>query len=386
MFRTSALQNSIHFKLSNVSKTSRIYSHPTTSRQIFRTMASSSKPTVLLIGPLTHCNDRWTSLGSKYNLLEFRQGTREQFLENCRNGKYDAVRGCYRSNMSTPATGPFNAELLASLPASWKYIAHNGAGYDNVDVDACTRRGIAVSSTPGAVDDATADIGIFLLLGALRQAHVPYAALREGRWKGGARLGHDPRGKTLGILGMGGIGRAMARRARAFGMDIIYHNRRRLADPALEGGARYVSFDELLAQSDVLSLNLALNAQTRHIIGAAELARTRRGVVVVNTARGALIDEAALVAALESGQVAAVGLDVFENEPEIHPGLLRCDRAFMVPHLGTSTYETQRDMELLVLDNLEAAVDRGEMLTLVSEQKGLDLDWVPRQASVEKVH
>ncbi|KAI1385918.1 D-isomer specific 2-hydroxyacid dehydrogenase [Hypoxylon trugodes] len=337
-----------------------------------------SKPTVLLIGPLAHTYKAWEALGAKYILLEFRTGTRKQFLENCRNGTYAAVRGCYRSNVSTSVTGPFNQELISALPESWKFIAHNGAGYDNVDVDACSARKIAVSSTPGAVDNATADVGILLLLGALRQAHAPLIALREGRWKGEPRLGHDPAGKTLGILGMGGIGRAMAHRARSFGMDIIYHNRRRL-DPSLEKGAKYVSFDELLAQSDVLSLNLALNANTRHIISAPELAKTKKGVVIVNTARGALINEADLVSALESGHVSAVGLDVFENEPEIHPGLMKNDRAFLLPHLGTSTYETQREMELLVLKNLEIGVDEGKMLTLVSEQKGLD--WAPEQAN-----
>lgn len=387
MLRTSTSPNvCIWAKLLGTTKLSNSHFYPASTRQFLKTMSASAKPTVLLIGGITHSNDQWEALGSKYNLLEFRQGTREQFLANCKSGAYDAVRGCYRSNQSTSATGPFDAELVAALPASWKYIAHNGAGYDNVDVDACTRRRIAVSSTPRAVDDATADIGIFLVLGALRQIHAPYAALRAGQWKGPSppQLGHDPRGKVLGILGMGGIGRAMARRARAFGMRIVYHNRRRLADPALEDGARYVgSLDELLAQADVLSLNLALNAQTRHIVGAPELAKTKRGVVVVNTARGALVDEAALVAALEEGQVGAVGLDVFEEEPEIHPGLLRSDRAFMVPHLGTSTYETQRDMELLVLRNLETVVDEGKMYTLVNEQKGLD--WVPGEADFDKV-
>ena len=156
--------------------------------------------------------------------------------------------------------------------------------------------------------------------------------------------GHDPKGKTLGILGMGGIGRAFAHRARAFGMQIIYHNRRRL-DTALEQGAEYVSFDDLLARSDVLSLNLALNLSTRHIIGAPELARTKPGVVVVNTARGAIIDEAALAEALDSGHVSAVGLDVYENEPKIHPALVKNDRAFLLPHVGTYTVETSRDSE-----------------------------------------
>ncbi|KAI0122355.1 D-isomer specific 2-hydroxyacid dehydrogenase [Daldinia grandis] len=336
----------------------------------------SSPPTVLLIGNLAHANEEWKSLGSKYTLLEFRQGTREQFLENCRDGTYAAVSGCYRSNVSTAITGPFDRELVAALPESWKFIAHNGAGYDNIDVAACSERKIAVSSTPVAVDDATADVGIFLMLGALRYAHEPLVALRQGRWKGRVQLGHDPRGKSLGILGMGGIGRAMADRARSFGMNIIYHNRRQL-DPSLEKGAKYVSFDELLAQSDVLSLNLALNESTRHIISAPELAKAKKGVVVVNTARGALINEADLVAALESEHVSAVGLDVFENEPEIHPGLVKNDRAFLLPHLGTTTVETQREMELLVLRNLQALVDEGKILTLVGEQKGLD--WVPKE-------
>ncbi|KAI0517062.1 D-isomer specific 2-hydroxyacid dehydrogenase [Xylaria bambusicola] len=331
-------------------------------------------PTVLRIGNLSDAMQEWKALGSKYTLLEFPSGTREEFLANCRDGVYDSVVACYRSNGSTRYTGRFDAELVDALPKSWKYVAHNGAGYDTVDVDACSRRQIAVSNTPVAVDDATADVGVFLMLGALRMAHFSITALRAGKWMGDTPRGHDPKGKTLGILGMGGIGRAFAHRARAFGMRIIYHNRRRL-DPALEQDAEYVSFDDLLARSDVLSLNLALNPSTRHIIGAPELARTKPGVVIVNTARGALIDEAALVEALDSGHVSAVGLDVYEHEPEIHPGLVKNERAFLLPHVGTYTVETAREMELLVLKNLQAAVDEGKMLTLVSEQK--DLEWAP---------
>lgn len=160
----------------------------------------------------------------------------------------------------------------------------------------------------------------------------------------------------------------MAKRARAFGMKIAYHNRSRLS-PELEDGATYLSFEELLAQSDVLSLNLALNAKTRHIISAREIAKMKDGVVIVNTARGALINEKDLVAALESGKVSSVGLDVFEEEPKVEEGLLKNDRAFIVPHIGTNTYETQREMELLVLHNLESAVDKGKLLTPIPEQK-----------------
>ncbi|CAI7631940.1 NAD-dependent D-isomer specific 2-hydroxyacid dehydrogenase [Penicillium freii] len=325
----------------------------------------------LLIGEITHARKEWESISSLLTLKEFPSGTREEFIANCKAGKYDDVVALYRSNNSTKYTGPFNAEMLEVLPKSLKYICHNGAGYDNIDVAACTKKNIAVSSTPVAVNNATADVGIFLMIGALRQAHIPITALREGKWQGpitaGGKeyrttLGHDPKNKVLGILGMGGIGREMAIRAKAFGMKIQYHNRSRL--PAeLEVGATYVSFDELLASSDVLSLNLALNASTRHIIGATEFTKMKDGVVIVNTARGALIDEKALVAALDSGKVRSAGLDVYECEPQIEPGLVSNPNVMLLPHIGTGTYETQKEMEILVLDNLRSAVQKGELIT-----------------------
>jgi glyoxylate reductase len=327
------------------------------------------KPTVLLLGGLAHCSKEWSQCASKYMLKEFQKGTRAQFLSNCKNGEYDDVVGLYRSNNSVSETGPFDKDLLSVLPKSLKYIAHNGAGYDNIDVEAFTNAGIAISSTPIAVDDSTADTAIFLLLGALRHAQVPLNAIRAGKWRGATPIGHDPQDKILGILGMGGIGRAVAHRARAFGMQIIYHNRTQLS-PELEEDAKYVSFDELLAQSDVLSLNLALNAKTKHIISAPEFAKMKDGVVIINTARGALIKEKDLVSALDSGKVSSAGLDVFEEEPKVDEGLLRNDRIFIVPHIGTNTYETQREMELLVLRNLESAVDGKGLLTQIPEQKG----------------
>lgn len=166
-----------------------------------------SKPTILLIGGLTHTNKEWSEYGSKYNLKEFRQGTRDQFLSNCKNGEYDDVVGLYRSNQSVSETGNFDKELLAVLPKSLKIIAHNGAGYDNIDVDAFTKQGIQISSTPIAVDNATADVAIFVMLGALRHAQIPLDAIRAGKWRGQTPIGRDPENKVLGILGMGGIGR-----------------------------------------------------------------------------------------------------------------------------------------------------------------------------------
>jgi glyoxylate reductase len=165
-------------------------------------------------------------------------------------------------------------------------------------------------------------------------------AENSGKWRGDFSLGHDPKNKVLGILGMGGIGAAVAKRAKAFGMQIQYHNRRRLSADE-EKGAKYVSFDELLKTSDVLSLNLALNASTRHIIAKPQFDMMKDGIVIVNTARGPLMDEAALVDALKSRKVWTAGLDVFEEEPEIHPELLDNENVVLLPHLGTATFETQ---------------------------------------------
>ena len=163
---------------------------------------------------------------------------------------------------------------------------------------------------------------------------------RAGNWRGNFGLGHDPKNKVLGILGMGGIGSAVAHRAKAFGMKIQYHNRRQLP-PNEEDGAKYVSFEELLRTSDVLSLNLSLNASTRHIIAKPQFDQMKDGVIIINTARGPLIDEAALVDALKSGKVWTAGLDVFEEEPKIHPGLLEAENVVLLPHIGTATFETQ---------------------------------------------
>lgn len=229
---------------------------------------------------------------------------------------------------------------------------------------------------------------MFLILGALRGFNSSMFALRRGEWKGNPAppLGHDPQGKTLGILGMGGIGRNLKKKAEVFGMKVIYHNRNKLSEDE-SGGAEYVDFDELLKRSDVLSTNLPLNVSettrkrrqnanseqknTRHIISTKEFEKMKQGIVIVNTARGAVIDEAALVEALNSGKVWSVGLDVFEEEPEPHPGLIACDRAMLLPHMGTWTVETQTKMERWAIDNVRQAMEKGSLKSIVPEQKDL---------------
>lgn len=300
--------------------------------------------------------------------------TRVEFIEQCKAGVYDGVYACYRTYASVRLIGRFDKELIAHLPKSWIFLSHVGAGYDQIDIQPCSDRQppIRVSNTPVVVDDATADTGMFLMLGALRNFNPGLVALRANGFRGDPppKLGHDPEGMTLGILGMGGIGLNMARKSRAFGMNIQYHNRHELSDGDA-AGAKYVSMDELLRTSDVLSLNLPLNPATRHIIGKPEFEKMKDGVVVINTARGAVMDEAALVEALDSGKVASAGLDVFEHEPAIHPGLLKNERCILLPHMGTSTRETLMNMEKWCIDNVRMAVAEGRLKSPVPEQKHL---------------
>ena len=182
---------------------------------------------------------------------------------------------------------------------------------------------------------------MYLLLGALRRSHVPSTAVRAGKWRGNMTLGHDPGGKVLGILGMGGIGRALARRAVPFGLQIQYHNRRPVFGELNPTNATYVTFEELLRTSDIISIHLPLSEATRHMLGPEQFGMMKDGVVVVNTARGSIIDENALVEALESGKVFGAGLDVFENEPDVHPGLAANGNVVLLPHAACLTVEIQ---------------------------------------------
>lgn len=194
---------------------------------------------------------------------------RAEFIRECRDGKLDGVVAAYRTFGSVVQTGMVDEELVNALPRSLRFLAHCGAGYDQVDVHACSARNppIRVSNTPTVVDDATADVNMFLIIGALRNFNYGMTGLREGNWRGKpiAAFGHDPQGKVLGILGMGGIGRNLKRKAEAFGMKVTYHNRRQLSEELSEG-AQYVTFDELLSTSDVISLNLPLNVSDRPAI------------------------------------------------------------------------------------------------------------------------
>ncbi len=254
-------------------------------------------------------------------------------------------------------TERMDAQTIAALPDSVRIIATFSVGYDHIDLEAAHGKDIAVTHTPDVLTDATADVAMLLLLGAARGASWGDRMVREKRWGAWAPthpLGMDVSGRRLGIIGMGRIGRALAKRARAFDMEIHYHNRRRLP-PELEGDAFWHErLEEMLPLCDFLSLNCASTPETRGILNAKTIALLPKGAVVVNTARGDLVDDDALIAALENGRIAAAGLDVFNNEPDIDPRYSTLENVFLLPHLGSATPRTREAMGFRALENLRA--------------------------------
>ncbi len=253
-----------------------------------------------------------------------------------------------------------DAELLDAAGPQLKVVANVAVGYDNIDVSACTARGVVATNTPGVLTDATADIAFGLILMATRRLGEGERLIRSGEaWKWGMffLLGSSLQGKTLGVVGMGGIGQATARRAKAFGMEIVYQSRSEI-DPTItaELNARRVDLDELLAVSDVVSLHCPYGPATRHLIGAEQLAAMKSSAFLVNTARGPIVDEDALATALRDGTIAGAGLDVYEQEPHVHPGLLELDNVALLPHLGSATVETRTAMAMLAADNALAVL------------------------------
>ncbi len=258
--------------------------------------------------------------------------------------------------LTSPAD-PLNAETIERLDESIKIIATFSVGFEHVNLDGASKKSIPVTNTPDVLTDATADIALLLMLGAMRRAHEGMGLIRENKWNGWTPtqlMGTQMKSKHLGVLGMGRIGQATADRARAFGMEIHYHNRSRLA-PELEQGATYhETAEELLKVSDVLSVHCPLTPDTKKFINAERIATLPAGAVVINTARGPVIDDDALIAALKSGHVAAAGLDVFDGEPKLNDGYRSLVNTFLLPHLGSATIETRNAMGFMALDNLDA--------------------------------
>jgi lactate dehydrogenase-like 2-hydroxyacid dehydrogenase len=272
-----------------------------------------------------------------------------------------AAAGC--QGIMCAAGDPLNGETIAGLPDSVRMIATFSVGYEHVDVAAATRRNIAVSNTPDVLTDATADITILCLLGAARRAHEGITMLRTHHWVGWTPtqlMGVHVTGKRLGILGMGRIGQAVAERARAFRMTIHYSNRSRLPAGLEKGATFHADPDDMLPHCDFLSINAPMTPATRKWVNAERIAKLPKGAIVVNTARGGVVDDDALIVALRSGHLAAAGIDVFEGEPRIHQGYYGLENAFLLPHMGSATLETRNAMGFKALDNLEAFLLSGK--------------------------
>jgi len=247
-------------------------------------------------------------------------------------------------------------EFIPALPQSIRIIATHSVGYDHLSIPQAKARGIAVTNTPGVLTDATADIALLLILGAARGASWGDRMVRENRW--GATtlispLGHDVSGKRLGILGMGRIGQAVAKRARAFGMELHYHSRNPVAGADGHGARYHARFEDMLPHCDFLSINCASTPETRGILNDRTISLLPEGAIVVNTARGDIVDDDALIAALTSGRLAAAGLDVFKGEPAIDPRYRTLENVFLLPHIGSATPGTRSAMAHKCIDNLE---------------------------------
>ncbi|THH04427.1 hypothetical protein EW146_g10181, partial [Bondarzewia mesenterica] len=289
-------------------------------------------------------------------------------------GKYEGTIALYRHNISADRIGVFDQEIVDALAPSVKWIAHNGAGYDQIDVAACKAKGIVVSNTPRAVDDATATTALYLMISALRQFAKAERNLRANNWKYGlsSAVQHDLTGRTLAVLGLGGIGLRLAELAHAFPMRIIYHSRSRN-----ENAPEWCEYfgedklDEFLGLADVLSVHVPLKKETEGFVGQEMIRKLKKGAVIVNTARGKVIDEAAVIRALEDEHLGAIGLDVYPDEPAVNPRLLEFSNATLLPHMGTETQDSQRKMEIRALMNIKDYLSKGKGIDVVPELKEL---------------
>jgi len=292
---------------------------------------------------------RFTLIGKPHD----RPATREELLEAA--AQADAL--------AVTLTERVDAEALETAPRL-KVVAVYAVGYDNVDVAAATCRGIVVTNTPDVLTETTADLAWALILAVTRRIPEADRLVREGRWEGWAPsqlLGADVYGKTLGIIGMGRIGCAVARRAAGFGMAVLYHTRHPLRhEEEVMVHATHLPLTQVLQAADIVTIHTPLTDFTRGLIGKAELAMMRRSAYLINTARGAVVDEAALAEALEQGRLAGAGLDVYQHEPHVHPRLLELPNTVLSPHIGSATTEARVKMGLMVAENITAVLEGRE--------------------------
>jgi glyoxylate reductase len=272
----------------------------------------------------------------------------------------DAARGA--SGILSTVTEKVDAGLMDAAGDGLKVVANMAVGFDNIDLDAAGERGVVVTNTPEVLSETTADTAFMLLMAAARRLGEAERMLRAGEWEAWGPmqlLGPDVWGKKLGIVGFGRIGQALARRASGFDMEVAYHDMRRNEEAERDLGVRYLELDELLETCDFVSVHAPLTDETRHLVGEKELERMKDTSVLVNTSRGPVVNEAALAEALVEGRIFAAGLDVYEEEPKVHPRLLELENVVLAPHIGSASIETRDKMAALAAENL-VAVLRGE--------------------------
>jgi len=308
----------------------------------------SEKPVILVTRRLTDAVQ--ARLQRDYNPIlnpQDRVFTPAELIEKCQN--VDAVLPCHSEH--------FSADVIAALPDRLKVIANHSVGVDHVDLEAAASRGIVVTNTPDVLSSATAEIAILCMLGAARRASEGDQMVRQNRWdfwSPAFMVGVETTGKKLGIIGMGRVGRVMAKRARGFDMEVHYHGRNRLPADLEQGAIFHARLDDMLPQVDVLSLHCPTTPDTVGIMNARTFALLPDDAIFVNTARGALVDEAALIDALKAGKLFAAGLDVYSDEPGGNPELSKLPNVFMLPHIGSATRETRDAMGFRAIENLDA--------------------------------
>jgi len=274
-----------------------------------------------------------------------------------------------KTGAMTVLTDRIDANLLKRCP-QLKAVCNIAVGYNNIDLDACRAAGVMATNTPGVLDNATADFTWALILATARRLTEAEAWLRAGQWKGWKLkqfLGTDVCGATLGIIGMGRIGQAVARRARGFDMRVLYYSRHRVSEDIEHScGATHATLDQVLAQSDIVTIHTPYSSATHHLIGEKELGRMKRTGILIHAARGGVVDDVALINALRSGGIAAAGLDVFENEPSFNPDFLSLKNVVLAPHIASSTERTRHRMAMLAAENLVAALTTGKPPNLLN--------------------
>ncbi|PRP80069.1 hypothetical protein PROFUN_10752 [Planoprotostelium fungivorum] len=330
----------------------------------------TDKPKVLFMSGPEYAKDVWNEFIQDFTVLLWEEQSREDFIRDL-SSKYDGIQAIYRAaNPKYPhyKLGSFDREIVSAFPSSMKIFVNGAVGYNDVAVDVLSEKGILFCNTASGSDNATADTALWLILSTYKNTWQSEQSVRAGVWRDRTNVvGRDPAGDTVGILGLGNIGKAIAVRCKAIGMKVQYHNRNRI-DAAEEEkyGVTYKTFDELLSSSDTIVVAVPLTSDTKHILNAESFKKVKRGVIIVNISRGGCVDESALVDAIKAGKVSKVGLDVFEEEPKIHPDLLSNEKHALLPHIGGATVNTFYNFEAIGMQNIKMWLKEGKAKTPIN--------------------